>query len=559
MMTTPSPEQTRAVLVLGRSDLAEALCAALGVDCEFAMVSTHAEALAALREREFDAIIGAPELLQPSSPVGSREDAEAILEMIGHGVCTIDHGGNVHWSNQRFQALTPRTAETIRQAATEMCRELVAESPTPNRPLQRHRSLQIEDSYYDLLASAVFDARQHVERAVLVALDVTHTRRLQEKLNAIDAAGRELVRIDAEALAEMDVSERLELLEEKIIRCSRELLHFDHFNVRVLNKKNNQLDLLLAEGMTDAAANRQLYASTEGNGVTGYVAATGRSYICPDVERDPRVLAGLPDSRSTLTVALWLEDQVIGTLNVESDRVAAFTEDDRQFAEIFGRYIAIALNMLRLLAVERHATTDQVTADVLAELSAPLNDIVSETSTLMEEYIGHDDLRQRLHAVLDSVEEMKKRIRAMHEPRSIAGIADESAEADPLLVNKRILIADDEDVIRETIADVLTRAGALAFTAADGEQAVALVRAQQFDLIISDIKMPIRNGYEVFAAAREEDENARVLLITGFGYDPDHSIVRASREGLAGVLFKPFKVDVLLEEARKALSGKSKN
>jgi DNA-binding NtrC family response regulator len=41
--------------------------------------------------------------------------------------------------------------------------------------------------------------------------------------------------------------------------------------------------------------------------------------------------------------------------------------------------------------------------------------------------------------------------------------------------------------------------------------------------------------------------------MTGFGYDPNHSIVRASQEGLAAVLFKPFKVDQLLAEVRKAL------
>jgi len=45
------------------------------------------------------------------------------------------------------------------------------------------------------------------------------------------------------------------------------------------------------------------------------------------------------------------------------------------------------------------------------------------------------------------------------------------------------------------------------------------------------------------------------VLITGFGYDPDHSIVRASREGLAGVLFKPFAVDQLFEIIHKALGG----
>jgi DNA-binding response OmpR family regulator len=41
--------------------------------------------------------------------------------------------------------------------------------------------------------------------------------------------------------------------------------------------------------------------------------------------------------------------------------------------------------------------------------------------------------------------------------------------------------------------------------------------------------------------------------MTGFGYDPNHSIVRARREGLAAVLFKPFKVDQLLSEIRTAL------
>jgi DNA-binding NtrC family response regulator len=44
--------------------------------------------------------------------------------------------------------------------------------------------------------------------------------------------------------------------------------------------------------------------------------------------------------------------------------------------------------------------------------------------------------------------------------------------------------------------------------------------------------------------------------MTGFGYDPSHSIVRARKEGLNAVLFKPFKVDQLLAEIRKALGAK---
>ena len=44
-----------------------------------------------------------------------------------------------------------------------------------------------------------------------------------------------------------------------------------------------------------------------------------------------------------------------------------------------------------------------------------------------------------------------------------------------------------------------------------------------------------------------------MILMTGFGYDPNHSIVRARKEGLSAVLFKPFKVDQLMHEIRSAL------
>ena len=78
----------------------------------------------------------------------------------------------------------------------------------------------------------------------------------------------------------------------------------------------------------------ELFAEQEGNGISGYVAATGRSYICPDVERDPRYVMGLDQAKSSLTVPLRLHDKVIGIFNVESRQRAAFNEDDRQFAEI---------------------------------------------------------------------------------------------------------------------------------------------------------------------------------------------------------------------------------
>ena len=112
---------------------------------------------------------------------------------------------------------------------------------------------------------------------------------------------------------------------------------------------------------------------------------------------------------------------------------------------------------------------------------------------------------------------------------------------------------DDEAAIRQTITDVLTGCGGSVETARDGEEAVAMLDLRQYDLVLSDIRMPRRNGYQIYAAVKERKPDCPVILMTGFGYDPHHSIIRANQEGLAAVLFKPFKVDQLLSEIREAL------
>jgi len=117
-------------------------------------------------------------------------------------------------------------------------------------------------------------------------------------------------------------------------------------------------------------------------------------------------------------------------------------------------------------------------------------------------------------------------------------------------------VADDEEVIRRTIRDVLAPFGCLVDVASDGAQANERLRGVRYDLVISDIKMPGASGYEVFAAAKAAHGDTAVILITGFD-DPDHSIVRAHRDGLSAVLFKPFKASQLLDECRSALSSPS--
>ena len=119
-------------------------------------------------------------------------------------------------------------------------------------------------------------------------------------------------------------------------------------------------------------------------------------------------------------------------------------------------------------------------------------------------------------------------------------------------------MADDEEPIRQTVQDILTPHGCQVDIAADGAEAILHICSGHYDLIISDIKMPKANGYEVFSQAKSRLGDVPVILITAFGYDPNHSIVRARQEGLSAVVLKPFKVKALMDQVIAALSASAK-
>lgn len=507
-------------------------------------------AAAILERSHFDLIVGPAAQLVEAGQATTTPHLATVLDAIDQGVSILDMQGRLIWSNASQNAMP----EQVRSRIQVMCSETYG--ACEGLPRARCISLTTEDDRcFDATITPLGHEGREADRIVVVVTESTRARRLQKKMDAIDNAGRELVRFDVDQMQKLNVRQRLELLERKILRYTRELLNFDNFAIRLLHKDTNKLEIVLCAGLPPEAQQIDIYASTENSGISGYVAATGRSYICPDVRNDPRYLRGIHEARSSLTVPLFLHDQVIGTFNIEARTPAAFSEDDRQFTEIFGRYIAIALHILEVLVVERHTTTDRLADNVLSEIATPLGDILCDASTLTEDYIGHDDLRHRLQAIIDNVAKIKESVKQVTKPDGgILGARPKAPSIDPVLVGKRVLVIDDEQIIRDTVRDVLSKYGCAVETARDGEEANAIIGQRCFDLVLTDIRMPGKTGYEVFKSVREAHPDCPVIFMTGFGYDPSHSIIRAEPEGLAAVLFKPFKVDELLKEVRAAIA-----
>ncbi len=498
--------------------------------------------------------------------------ALSLLNSIGEGVGLFSRSGQSIWSNDLLRGLSGGMHERV----SWTCRQFDRDHPSPPLDLpypvpsvRAEFPLADQDQFYELLVSplprstlqALGPGMKRWGDCLVVSLrDVTAAKKLQQKINAIDLAGSELVRFDADVVRKYNAHERLKLLEDKIIRVARDLLHFDHFAIRLLDERAGKLELVIGYGLPSEYGETVIKPALEGYGISGHVAASGRSYLCPDTCRDEMYLAGIDGAKSSLTVPLRLHDKVIGVLNVESAQAEAFDEEDRQLGEIFARYVAVAINMLDLLVVERTTTNQSISGRVAVELNEPLADIAHEVEVLeIETASSGPSTHSHLERIKRDLDSIRTRIQECAAgPASLLGVEQAMADKsqDPILRGKRVLVADDEPRIRRIIGDVLTTRGCSVVVCKDGKEAMdALVVAGDngFDLIVSDIRMPDHNGYEIFAASHKRNTGAPVILMTGFGYDPHHSIVRASQEGLQSVLFKPFQVERLLDEVRKAL------
>jgi len=345
---------TLRALFLGRAPEFDELRTAIGAHAEIVRVENLDAALQTLHSEPFDVVISRASDLIPFQGMQFSGQTAAVIDAVNHGVCLVGPTGEMVWSNPKMLSFPPSVRERVCQYCLETFHWAEAEARAGSSQVRGRRfRFKTEDpAYFDITATPVFDLRNRVTQVAAVVLDVTSAKRLQSQIDAIDQAGRELVSLDTEQWARLDAQGRLNLLEEKILRCTRDLLHFDNFEIRVLDRKTNRLELVLASGMPTGSCSQEIYACSEGNGICGYVAARGRSYICPDAQVDPRYLPGLENAQSSLTVPLRLHDRVVGVANFESIQPAAFSEDDRQFAEIFGRYVALALHILELLVTE---------------------------------------------------------------------------------------------------------------------------------------------------------------------------------------------------------------
>jgi len=127
------------------------------------------------------------------------------------------------------------------------------------------------------------------------------------------------------------------------------------------------------------------------------------------------------------------------------------------------------------------------------------------------------------------------------------------ATAPAAVVVTRILVADDEEPIRNLLSKALGKLGFEVTLAEDGVEALSLWRSDYFSAVILDIRMPGKDGVEVMETIRQSDQAVPIIFITG---NPDlNSARRAIVSGATDYLLKPFDIVELRSRVTRAIEA----
>jgi len=491
-----------------------------------------------------------------SPPMPGSTTFQQILDEMDTAVAVLNSKREIVWCNAQFQKWFGSSGGTINGASFySVLGNCWIEGPvfapfqeaeTTGNRVRTFVSLQ-DDRWFQMDVS-LFSGEEEAEGGYLVTLrDMTEERKAQERLERISLAGAELTSLQPDLLVGMSHEERLCWAELCIKNHLHGLFRFDAVEIRRLNRKTGELVKLVAIGMSKQAEERRLWAALEGSGITGYVAATGRVYLCEDTSLDPRYLPGAEGAKSSLTLPLLFENQVVGTFNVESRRRAAFSQEDLRVLQLYCRELARALVMLDLLEAERCLGGATKVEQIHSRIADPVDEIYSEVLRLQQVLedaapVGCEDLARGLRHILQHAQRLKEVVQDIgQELPPIPAAVDQAAEpAASCLRGRHALVVAKDMQARVKIRQILQPQGVGVSAVCTGRAGLVMLQHDTYDFVIVELHLEDMESKEFFEKAIDEHGFSphRLILMSEYGYDPHHNLVAARQRGISGVFLK---------------------
>jgi len=175
--------------------------------------------------------------------------------------------------------------------------------------------------------------------------------------------GKALGTLDAlyESTRALGLHDTLEELLAEVLERARELIGFEHAAVMLLDEESGRLTVEHLSGYGDQAEEIRRTSLASGQGLAGWAAANRESVRVGDVSQDPRYVSGLEEAQSNLAVPLIIGNRVAGVINVESERLDAFTPEHEKMLTVLGTHAALGILTFQTQAALRQRI-DQLSA-----------------------------------------------------------------------------------------------------------------------------------------------------------------------------------------------------
>ena len=552
----------RLLYVTSPASEAADLPAGLRESADVVVVHNPLRALATLAREPFDAIYVTADHFQAALRMRRLLENDRILEGMPDAVALLDSDFSILWANHQLQTWCNRgniVGERFFAALANP--DVIGCDGYPllkaiQSGLSNSSLLKMADGrHYQMHAAPIIDPVENTRHLVVTIRDVTVETLQQQKLEAIQDAGRELSDMKPEEIFAMPVEQRIDMLKANILHCTQDILKYDVVEIRLLDRKTKRLVALLEVGMDDEAVCRELFAKETGNGVTGFVAATGKSYLCEDTANDPLYLTGVTGAKSSLTVPLKLHNEVIGTFNVESPQPHAFSDSDLAFLKVFCRDVAMSLNTLQLLVAQQMNAAQESVAQIHSQVALPIDEIVADATFIDEQAANLDaSTRARLKKILDSASAIRDVIQKVG--RSLPPVdiyVPPTCDKRDKLKGKRVLVVDPEPAVLNSAHKLLEQHEVHVQTAQQGADAEAIFKHSahnhRYDVVIAGVKLPDMSAYDLMMRLKPLVDRIPLILTQEFGWDAGHTLVKCRAAGLhpSGCVIKPFKERQLLD------------
>ena len=188
------------------------------------------------------------------------------------------------------------------------------------------------------------------------------------------------------------------------------------------------------------------------------------------------------------------------------------------------------------------------------DLRSPLSAVLGFATLLDDDTLTAEERADYVAAVKRAAEQMLTTLNGI---QPVAASVRTSAAADTrlkvpeLLKFKRVLLADDEPRLRQLTQFCLEKGGATVVAAADGQEAVDLALAGEFDVILMDMQMPVLDGFEASKLLRERGYTGPIVAFTAHASPQEWE--RCLSVGCTRYVSKPFEAEKLVRELAAAI------